>query len=202
MTDHVDKYVDLRINGKLFPSWVAANFKKYQLPEIMRKSDSDPCDIDIKKELRRYQKFLGNYLSYNSPYKNILIYHGLGAGKTVSAINIYNTLYNASPDWNVFLLIKASLQAAPWMKDLKVWLEEDNYESRMRNIMFVHYDSPTADKNFKETIRKSDPTKKNLFIIDEVHNFINNKYSNINSRIACIVIHKSKNCQNNSFTYT
>ena len=29
--------MNLEVNGKLFPSWVLLNFKKYQLPEIVRK---------------------------------------------------------------------------------------------------------------------------------------------------------------------
>ena len=36
----------------------------------------------------KYQKFLGDYLTSSSNFKDILIYHGLGTGKTVTAINI------------------------------------------------------------------------------------------------------------------
>jgi hypothetical protein len=50
----------------------------------------------------------------------------------------------------------------------------------MKNIYFIHYDSPYADKNFMEQMNKSDISKKNIFIIDEVHNFINNVYNNLN----------------------
>ena len=53
-----------------------------------------------------------------------------GSGKTVSAINIYNVLFNYTPKWNVFLLIKASLKNDPWLKDLNGWLEKNNMEGR------------------------------------------------------------------------
>lgn len=181
-SDYNNKYIDLDVNGKLFPTWVMANFKKFKLNPIERKLGEDPCKIKTKKELRRYQDFLGKYLDYKSPYRDILIYHGLGSGKTVSAINIYNILYNYTPGWNVYLLIKASLRNSPWMEDIKEWLKNDDKENRFNNIIFVHYDSPTADRQFIEATKNADSSKKNIFIIDEVHNFIRNVYSNINSR--------------------
>ena len=67
-------YIDLKVNGRLFPTWVLMNFKKYKLPEIIRKEGEDPCAIKTKEELHAYQNFLANYLSYKSPFKDILIY--------------------------------------------------------------------------------------------------------------------------------
>jgi superfamily II DNA or RNA helicase len=92
-------YIDLRINGRLFPTWILENFKDYKLPEVI-KTAVDPCNTKEERtqkavqELRKYQVFISKYLDFRSPYKNILIYHGLGSGKTASAINIYNLLYN------------------------------------------------------------------------------------------------------------
>jgi superfamily II DNA or RNA helicase len=174
--------INLEINGKLFPSWVLLNFKKYQLPEIKREKGEDPCNEKLKKEITKYQEFLGKYLSYNSPFKDILVYHGLGSGKTVSAINIYNVLFNSNPKWNVFLLIKASLKNDPWLKDLNDWLENNDKDQRFGNIKFVHYDSPFADRDFLEVMKNADASRENLFIFDEVHNFIRNVYNNISSK--------------------
>lgn len=175
-------YIDLKVNGRLFPTWVLMNFKKYKLPEIIRKEGEDPCAIKTKEELHAYQNFLANYLSYKSPFKDILIYHGLGSGKTVSAINIYNVLFNYTPEWNVFILIKASLRDDPWMKDLRNWLTKEEKSFRFENIKFIHYDSPYADKDFIETIQKVDSSKQSLYIFDEAHNFIKNVYNNISSK--------------------
>lgn len=173
-------YINLKINGRLFPSWIITNFKKYKLPELSH--GTDPCNESIKSELRKYQQFITSYLDYNSIYHDVLLYHGLGAGKTATIINMYNVLYSYDPMWNVFILVRASLHNAPWLIELEKWLEKNNYEDRMKNIHFVHYDSPNADKSFIEEIKKSDSDKTNIFIIDEVHNFIKNVYSNISSR--------------------
>ena len=80
--------MNLEINGRLFPSWLLLNFKDYELPEILRKEGDDPCNEMYVKELTTYQKFLGQYLNYRYPFKDALVFHGLGSGKTVSAINV------------------------------------------------------------------------------------------------------------------
>lgn len=181
--------IDLKVNGRIFPNWIMKNFYKYKLPKIMRKDGEDPCDEKLKKELTLYQRFVSQYLSFKSPFRSLLIYHGVGSGKTVSAINIYAALFNYSPKWNVFLIIPASLRDDPWMKDLKDWLGEKDFESKMKNITFVHYDSPFADKDFLEKVKKKDASKDTIYIFDEVHKFIVNVYNNISSQ-------KGKRAQN------
>jgi hypothetical protein len=175
-------YIKLNQNGRIFPTWIMKNFQKYILPEIVRKEGEDPCDEKTKKELLLYQKFIGSFLDYKSSFKDLLIYHGLGSGKTVTAINVYNILFNYTPKWNVILLIKASLEKDPWLKDLQNWLSKDRYEERLKNIVFVHYDSPFADREFLEKIKNLDSSKPFLYIIDEVHQFINNVYNNISTK--------------------
>ena len=188
-----NKYVDLRVSGRLFPAWVLHNFKQYKLPEILRKEGEDLCNIEVKLELRKYQEFIGKYLGPGSPYNEILLYHGLGSGKTATSINLMNVLYNYSHAINYIILIKASLHDDPWMKDLKIWLgrdpDEESVESvtklaRFSTIHFVHYDSPYADKDFINTMKGIDISKPTVYYIDEAHNFIRNVYSNINSKIG------------------
>ncbi len=174
------EYINLKFNGKLFPTWVMANFKKYKLPEIIK--DDDACNKTHKDELRKYQTFIAKYLDNNSYYKDILLYHGLGSGKTATLINLYNVLFNANPNWNLFLLIRASLHNEPWLAELKKWINEENYEKQMKNIYFVHYDSPIADKSFFDTIKESNPQNQNIFVIEEAHNFIKNVYNNLTSQ--------------------
>jgi superfamily II DNA or RNA helicase len=174
-------YLDLKTNGRLFTLWVLSNFRKYKLPPIEKIDGMDPCNYKKEgqeHEFRVYQKFLSSFLDYRSPFRDILIYHGLGSGKTASAINIYNVLYNYTPAWNVFILIKASLKGT-WLDELKMYLSKDDSTSRMNNIKFIHYDSPTADKVFMQAMKEADSSKKPLYIFDEVHNFIRNTYNNL-----------------------
>jgi superfamily II DNA or RNA helicase len=175
-----NSYVNLKINGKMFPTWIMANFKKFKLPEILQ--GTDPCNDAHSDALRKYQTFISAFIDNNSIYKDILIYHGLGSGKTATIINLYNVLYNANENTNVILLIRASLHDNPWVAELTKWIQKDGFESRMKNVHFVHYDSPYADTTFMEEMKKIDTRNKNLFIVDEAHNFIKNVHSNISNQ--------------------
>lgn len=174
--------INLEQNGRIFPIWVNDNFKKYILPEIIYKEGEDPCNEKILEGLTLYQEFIGQFLNYQSSFKDIIIYHGVGSGKTNTAINVYNILFNYTPKWNIFLLIPASLHDDPWLKDIKKWMIKDNYEQRFSNIIFIHYDSPFADRDFLEKVKGVDSSKTSIFIIDEAHRFINNVYNNISSK--------------------
>lgn len=44
------------------------------------------CNVDF--ELMPHQNLVKNFLSYHTPYNSLLLYHGLGSGKTCSAIGI------------------------------------------------------------------------------------------------------------------
>jgi len=178
-----NKYIDLKINGRLFPSWVLANFAKFKLPEIKKDPDYDACKEKQKEGFREYQIFISKILDYNGPYKDILVYHGLGAGKTASTVNLYNVLYNSTPGWNVFILLKATLRPN-WIGELDRWLQNEDKKFRMENIKFISYDAPNADKSFMDAVKNADSSKKNLYIIEEAHNFIRNVYSNIASGVG------------------
>ncbi len=174
--------VNLEQNGRLFPSWVMKNFKQYILPEISRREGEDPCNEERAKGLTLYQQFVGQYLNYQSAFKDLLVYHGVGAGKTNTMINVYNILYNYTPKWNIFLLIPASLHDDPWLKDINNWMAKDDFDKRFANIIFIHYDSPFADRDFLEKVKKADASKTSLFVIEEAHRFINNVYNNVSSK--------------------
>ena len=44
------------------------------------------CNADF--ELSPNQLFVKNFLSFQTPYNSLLLYHGLGSGKTCSAIGV------------------------------------------------------------------------------------------------------------------
>lgn len=185
-----ERFINLTVNGRIFPLWIMKNFARYQLPKIIYDPGVDPCNISHKRELYKYQEFVGQYIGPKTPYNSILLYHGLGSGKTAISINIINLMYEYDPNINFILLIKASLRDDPWMKDLKIWLGHDPNEEgldfkktqRFKTIYFVHYDSPFADREFTELLKVIDRSKRTIYFVEEAHNFIRNVYSNINSK--------------------
>ncbi len=86
-TDDPIKFNQLIANKEEF-----ANFKynvkphtdeQKENPDLYRKQKCED-----KFELAPHQMFIRNFLSYYSPYNGLLLYHGLGTGKTCSAITI------------------------------------------------------------------------------------------------------------------
>ena len=116
--------------GILYPSWVNENFKEYKLDPIKIKEGVDPCkdasDSKITKEiiLRPYQKIAAELLSLKSPFNSIALYHGVGSGKTMAVLNIFDKYFNNSDKWVMIVLLKSSL--------IKTWEQEmDKFFKRM-----------------------------------------------------------------------
>ena len=169
--------------GINYPSWVAYNFKKYKQQKEPYNPDVDLCK-NVNKDsgkptIRPYQEFIQKYMKFNSPFRGVLIYHGLGVGKTATSIYVYNELYNTTKNWNVYILVKKSLFKG-WQDELHTFLEKNEFKERMKNIHFINYDSSNLNNQFKKVI--NDPNnvgKNNIYIIDEVHNFISDAISTI-----------------------
>ena len=71
------------------------------LPQIKGRIDTEACSklgaaAGVAVEAFLYQKFIREYIRNASPYRGILVYHGLGSGKTCSAIAAAEALYGSS----------------------------------------------------------------------------------------------------------
>jgi hypothetical protein len=99
-------------NRKAFADYITRIFLKY------RKDDSNPLDAEDKdvdlcekqsnaRELFPYQKLIRDYLMIETPYRGILLYHGLGSGKTCTSIAVAESLMSYKKVW---VLTPASLQ--------------------------------------------------------------------------------------------
>ena len=84
-------YEDPEFNKKI---QIKKEFSNSIYPE---KSDKDIINIDKTQEklckprifeLASHQQFVKNFLSFQTPYNSLLLFHGLGTGKTCSAISV------------------------------------------------------------------------------------------------------------------
>ncbi|MDA7495639.1 DEAD/DEAH box helicase, partial [Nitrosopumilus sp.] len=68
----------------------------------------------IPFELSNHQKFVKNFLSSQTPYNSLLLFHGLGTGKTCSAISIceeMRTFYmNSNIKKSIYIVASANIQ--------------------------------------------------------------------------------------------
>ena len=107
-------------NRMTFINWINEKFNKYK---IIPDENEDSCDTDGKKKkniLFSHQQFVKDYMSAYSPYRGLLIYHGLGSGKTAASIAIAEGTKTLK---DVIVLLPASLEAN-YIGDLKKWGEK------------------------------------------------------------------------------
>jgi hypothetical protein len=98
-------------NRKAFADAVARIFLKYP----PKPTDNDDKDVDLcavrggsARELLPHQKIVRDYLAAETPYRGLLLYHGLGSGKTCSSIAVAESLLSTR---KVFVMLPASLES-------------------------------------------------------------------------------------------
>ena len=82
-----------------YPIYSNENFSndianRIEFQTYTEKEDKDNVCQKQDFQLAPYQVFLKNFISRETPYKSILIYHGTGVGKTCSAISIAENFKN------------------------------------------------------------------------------------------------------------
>ena len=79
----------LNYNSKDYYSWINKNFKDYSFEQdYSLKTFDDICGQTKEYSLKPQQKFAGRIFNTLTDNKGILIYHGLGSGKTQTSIII------------------------------------------------------------------------------------------------------------------
>lgn len=72
------------------------------------KEQEDACNFNEESlDLFSHQKFIKDYVQYDSPYRGLLVFHGLGTGKTCSAVAAAELMLK---NMNVIVMLPASLK--------------------------------------------------------------------------------------------
>lgn len=95
-------------NRQKFVNFINELFLTYH-DEIASQKEQISCDPAANKEfsLLTHQKIVRDYLNIYTPYRGLLLYHGLGSGKTCSSIAIAEGLKTYK---NVIVMTPASLR--------------------------------------------------------------------------------------------
>ena len=109
---HPDAFVPA--NRKAFKNFIIQAYKRYRLAPIPDVADPDACAkamASSKTEVKAfaYQSFVRDYIQKPSPYRGVLVYHGLGSGKTCTSIAAMEALYQVDRTKPVYVLTPASL---------------------------------------------------------------------------------------------
>lgn len=90
-------------NRKSFPNWMYLNYKPY----LAVKNSMKTADKSDKFAFFKHQKLVRDYLQSASPYRGLLLYHGLGVGKTCASIGIAEGFRS---DRKIVILLNKSLK--------------------------------------------------------------------------------------------
>jgi hypothetical protein len=101
-------------NRRFFKEFIINSYAKYRLKEVPLIPDPDACAKAAeasKKEVKTfaYQSFVRDYMQKPSPYRGVLVYHGLGSGKTCTSIAALEALYQEHQR-PIIIMTPASLQ--------------------------------------------------------------------------------------------
>ena len=143
--DKEDKYMTDKITVK-------KEFQIHQLKEE-KKTLEDLCDVSFF-ELQSHQHFLKNLISGDTPYKSLLIFHGVGVGKTCSGVSIaenFKDIY-ALEENRIIILSSSNIQIG-WRKTIYNPRIGDNQCTS--DTYTIDKDSVTdVDKESKRIVKK------------------------------------------------
>jgi len=146
-----------------------------------------------------YQHFIGQFLSYRTPYRSALLYHGVGVGKTCSAITITEALLSSqvSSEPKIWVImpqaLKTSFKSQVFSLDDFETLEglanqcTDHNYIKLLNI----YKSTLGVENkekLKSELKALLKTRYDIFTYDRFAKYIKDNYTNTNKIVENKVI--------------
>lgn len=139
-------------------------YKRFKIPN--NKLSIDEYCKPREFTLQQPQHFLPSYINPKTPYKSILIYHRIGAGKTCSAIQIAETWKHLK---RIVFVLPASLKGN-FKSELRGLCGGNNYLTNAERIKLAKF-QPTDDE-YIDIIEKSDERINKYYDIYSYNKFI------------------------------
>ena len=180
----VNKYPD--VTDKDFYNKINEIYKKFKV----RKDNRDLDDICHPKEykLQLPQQFNAEFINPNTPYRGVLIYHRIGAGKTCTAVQI-------AEKWKkhkkIIVVVPASLKGN-FRSELRSLCANDNYlkDDERKILSKLH----PSDKKYKEIIAKTDERIDQYYSIYSYNKFVElSKNGEIKLKNSLLIIDEIQN---------
>jgi hypothetical protein len=177
-----------QIENNDFYKKINSKYSKYKIPK-KKKTFKEICN-PVKYELQLPQKFVSAFINPETPYKGVLVYHRIGAGKTCAAIRVGEVFKKKR---KVIVVLPASLKGN-FRTELRSLCAGEEYltNAERKELAKLH---PSNDE-YKKIIKKSDERidkyyqifsynkfiekvqkkkiklEKSLLIIDEIQNMV------------------------------
>jgi superfamily II DNA or RNA helicase len=160
------EFNDTQYNGKLHEK------SKTPIENIKKFVEYTEELINADFELAPHQNFVRNYLSFQTPYNSLLLYHGLGSGKTLTSIGIAEEMRSYLKKMNIRK--KIIVVASPNV--------QDNFKQQLFDERKLSEDIPFQMKDIigNNILNEVNPTgsiKQKEILLKKVDKLIRNDYS-------------------------
>lgn len=186
------KYPDIK--DKDFYNIINKTFKKYKV-DPKKKTMRQICFPD-KFKYQKPQDFVASYINPKTPYKGLLIFHRIGAGKTCSAVNIAEKWKHKR---KIMVVTPAALKGN-FRNELRSQCAGNSYISSQERLRLkqIH---PTSDE-YKSIIEKSNRKIDKHYEILSYNKFIDMcKENTISLRNKLLIIDEIQNMVSEKGTY-
>jgi len=150
-------------NKKIFPKWINETFIRYKAQPVANSKRKIEKGIF---EPFGYQLFLRDLMQSSSPYRGILLYHGLGSGKTCSSILIAENLKE-----NSIVILPASLRDN-FIREGLQFCGNPKYKTDPILIKDKYYFISSNASNTIQQLNKIGSLDNHTIVIDEEHNLV------------------------------
>lgn len=192
MQDGGGKFPD--ISDDEFYNKINKIYEKFTIPR--KKQSLKKICFPKKFELQFSQKFVSQFINPNSPYKGVLVYHKIGAGKTCTAIRV-------AEEWkhlrNIIVVVPASLKNN-FRTELRSLCANNNYltDKERKELAMLH---PSSNE-YKEIIKKSDERIDKYYSIYSYNKFTElAQRKKINLTNSLLIIDEIQNMISDEGTY-
>ena len=133
---------------------------KYNTPSKSKDIQKELCPSSEKNfRLLEHQIMIRNYMNINTPYNSILLFHGMGSGKTLTSITIAENYKNVLADFNrkkAFILVSGDTIEQNFRREIHDINKGFNQGTFTDYINYLPYDSnDIKQKKVDELIDKN-----------------------------------------------
>ena len=188
----MSQYVD--VNDDDFYEFINKKYNRYKIPK-QKKTLKEIC-FPTKYEFQIPQKFLAEFINPKTPYKGILVYHRIGAGKTCTAIKIAENFKKIK---KIMIVVPASLKGN-FLSELRSFCTDENYLTNHERKLLTQYHH--SSREYIDIIKKSNERIDKYYTIYSYNKFINLIQSHkLNLKNTLLIIDEVHNMISETGTY-
>lgn len=182
------------IKDKDFYKKISSKFKNYEVPK-KKKTFQQIC-FPKDFNLQVPQQFLAKYINQKTPYKGVLVFHQIGAGKTCTAVNI-------AEHWkkhrNIIVVTPASL-IGNFRDELRSPCAGNNYLTDKERNQLKKLDHSSDE--FKEIIERSEARIDKYYKVYSYNKFVDLFHTGkLNLRNSVLIVDEIQNMVSEGGTF-